>query len=437
MRKKSVLTFDLTIIIATLALVIIGILFIYSSGITSAGIIYSKEYIRQIIWAGSGLVLMFLFAFIDYTRFKVYSPFIYAFFILLLIITLLFGTVVNGARSWLGILDFGIQPSEFMKIASILLLSAYYSNVGKRVDSILQFIIGAGIILIPVVLILLQPDMGTALVYVPIFLIVSFIAGVKIRYIFFILISGFVAVFLATFPFIPGFLYPNRELFFLELIAERRFLLYSMLVLGVIAFTAFLGSKIFKKNYFYWIYYTTSSLFLGTIGAVGARLILQDHQIMRLIIFLNPEVDPQGAGWNIIQSMTAVGSGGFTGKGFLQGTQSHYQYLPQQSTDFIFSIIAEEWGFLGVLFVFVIMMFILIRAVLIILRTGDTFGIYVGSGIIGMLFFHFVINIGMAVGIMQITGIPLFFLSYGGSSLWTGMIGIGIILSIHRKKETL
>lgn len=437
MRKKSVLTVDLTIIIATLALIIIGVLFIYSSGITSAGIIYSKEYVRQIIWAGSGLVLMFLFAFIDYTRFKAFSPFIYAFFILLLIITLLFGTVVNGARSWLGILDFGIQPSEFMKIASILLLSAYYVNVGKRVDSIPQFIIGAGIMLIPVVLILMQPDMGTALVYIPIFLIVSFIAGVKIRYIFFILLTGFVAVFLATFPFIPGFLYPNRELFFLELIAERRFLLYSMLVLGVIAFTAFLGSRIFKKSYFYWIYYATSSLLLGTIGAVGARLILQDHQIMRLIIFLNPEVDPQGAGWNIIQSMTAVGSGGFTGKGFLQGTQSHYQYLPQQSTDFIFSIIAEEWGFLGVLFVFVVMTFILIRAILIILRTGDKFGIYVGSGIIGMLFFHFVVNIGMAVGIMPITGIPLFFLSYGGSSLWTGMIGIGIILSIHRKKETL
>lgn len=437
MRKKSVLTLDLTIILAPLVLIIIGILFIYSSGITSAGIIYSKEYIRQIIWAGSGLVLMILFAFIDYTRFKVFSPFIYAFFILLLIITLLFGTVVNGSRSWLGILDFGIQPSEFMKIASILLLSAYYANVGKRADSIPQFIIGAGIILIPVVLILMQPDMGTALVYVPIFLIVSFIAGVKIRYIFFILIAGFVAVCLATIPFIPGFLYPNRELFFFELIAERRFLLYSMLALGVIAFTAFLGSRIFKKSYFYWISYATSSFFLGTIGAVGARLILRDHQIMRLIIFLNPEVDPQGAGWNIIQSMTAVGSGGFTGKGFLQGTQSHYQYLPQQSTDFIFSIIAEEWGFLGVLFVFVVMMFILIRTILIILRTGDKFGIYVGSGIIGMIFFHFIINIGMTVGIMPITGIPLFFLSYGGSSLWTGLIGIGIILSIYRKKETL
>jgi rod shape determining protein RodA len=436
MRKKSALTLDFTIILGTIALIVIGVLFIYSSGISSTGIIYSREYIRQIIWAGSGVVLMILFALLDYTRLKPFSLFIYAFFILLLIITLLFGTVVNGARSWLGILDFGIQPSEFMKIATIIFLSAYYANSGKRVDSLPQFFVGLGIILVPIILILLQPDMGTALVYIPIFLVVTFIAGVKLRYLVFIFIAGLVAIVLATMPYIPAFLYPDKELFFVQLISDRKFLLYSMLVLGVITFIAYIGSKVFKNNYFYWISFSTLSLLFGTIAAMGARIILKGHQIMRLIVFLNPEVDPQGAGWHIIQSLTAVGSGGFVGKGFLQGTQSHYQYLPQQSTDFIFSIIAEEWGFFGVLVVFALMFFILVRATLIIMRTKDRFGIYMGSGIVGMIFFHFVINIGMAVGIMPITGIPLFFLSYGGSSLWTGMIGIGIILSMHRKKET-
>jgi rod shape determining protein RodA len=176
---------------------------------------------------------------------------------------------------------------------------------------------------------------------------------------------------------------------------------------------------------------------LAALSLAGAMLIdrvLKGYQIMRFIVFLDPQVDPQGAGWNLLQSVTAVGSGGFAGKGFLKGTQSHYQFLPQQSTDFIFSILAEEWGFLGGLLVFGLFLVILLRGVRIMYIARDDFGMHVAAGVVGMIFFHVVINIGMAMGIMPITGIPLFFLSYGGSSLWTALIGVGLLLDIYFRR---
>jgi rod shape determining protein RodA len=156
--------------------------------------------------------------------------------------------------------------------------------------------------------------------------------------------------------------------------------------------------------------------------------------MMRLIVFLDPNVDPRGAGWNIIQSITAVGSGGLTGMGYLQGTQSHYQYLPAQSTDFIFSILSEEWGFAGGLIISTLYGIIVVRGIVIATQARDRFGSYLAIGVIAMLFFHFAINVGMTIGLMPITGIPLLFLSYGGSSLWTAMIGMGMLMSVSHYK---
>jgi rod shape determining protein RodA len=162
--------------------------------------------------------------------------------------------------------------------------------------------------------------------------------------------------------------------------------------------------------------------------------VLKDYQIMRLIVFIDPSVDPQGNGWNIIQSVTAVGSGGVWGKGYLQGTQSHYRFLPQQSTDFIFSILAEELGFFGSVLVIALFALIIFRGLTMIFSSKDTFGSLVIAGVVGMFFFHLVVNIGMAIGIMPITGIPLFFLSYGGSSLWTALIGLSLIQNIYVRR---
>lgn len=162
--------------------------------------------------------------------------------------------------------------------------------------------------------------------------------------------------------------------------------------------------------------------------------VLKDYQIMRLIVFLDPEIDPRGTGWHIIQSITAVGSGGLYGKGFLQGTQSQYRFLPMQSTDFIFSIIAEEWGFIGSFLILLLFTVVLLRGIYIIWTAKDRYGKIVGAGIVGMLFFHMVVNIGMTMGIMPITGIPLPFVSYGGSSILNSLISIGILLNIHQRR---
>jgi rod shape determining protein RodA len=292
--------------------------------------------------------------------------------------------------------------------------------------------LGLGIVLLPTLLVALQPDLGTAIVYIPIFLVMNFVAGTKKRYIFFMLLSVSLLVLFVVLPIWEEYIHGGANQALL-ILTKQVFIRYSLLALSVICALAILGYVLLKKGYFYWIFYSTSIIFLSLLGSMGAGYFLKEYQVMRLIVFLNPGIDPQGAGWNIIQSITAVGSGGILGKGFLKGTQSHYRFLPQQSTDFIFSILAEEWGFLGNLLVFALFLIIMIRCFYIILNVKDRFAAYTATGIMTMFFFHFIVNIGMAMGIMPITGIPLFFLSYGGSSLWTAMIGIGILLNINRQ----
>ncbi len=433
MKRVSLFSFDFILLGATLVLTVIGVLFIYSSNITSTGLVFSNEYIKQLIWALSGCILLALFAYFGYNRLRNLSPHIYGFTMLLLLITALIGKEVSGARSWLGMGDYGIQPSEFAKLAVILFLASYLRGVGNGVRELPRFVFGLGIALLPMGLILLQPDMGTALVFLPIFLVMVFMAGARLRHIFFICAVGALVVVLSILPAFERLIL-ERELAFLNLISNLNLLKYLLIALLFIAFLAGWGYLRFKRGYFYWILYTAAILLTGALGSLAAGVVLRDYQIMRLIIFMNPRVDPQGAGWNIIQSVTAVGSGGFWGKGFLQGTQSHYRFLPQQSTDFIFSILAEEWGFIGGMVVFLLFLVILIRGIRIAYTARGSYGLYVGSGIVAMIFFHVIVNIGMAMGIMPITGIPLFFLSYGGSSLWTAMIGVGILLNIYQRR---
>jgi rod shape determining protein RodA len=197
---------------------------------------------------------------------------------------------------------------------------------------------------------------------------------------------------------------------------------------------ALFGYIKFKKKYFYWVVYSSAIMVFSICASYAARLVLRNYQLMRLIVFLDPNVDPRGAGWNIIQSVTAIGAGGFTGRGYLQGTQSHYQFLPEQSTDFIFSIFSEETGFLGGLAVFALFLIISLRLLSTMKITTDPFAKYVCAGLAGMFSFHFIVNVGMTMGIMPITGIPLMFMSYGGSSIFTGMAGIGIALSIYIRR---
>jgi len=432
-KTTSIFQFDFLIFLSMVLLMTVGGMFIYSSSVNSAGQVISREYWNQIIWIISALILYFLLQIPHYQILQKYSIHIFLTAILLMIVTVLFGREVNGARSWLGIFGFGIQPSEFMKIALILILSQFYLNRNKEIESLSTFLIGLGLSVIPMMLVLLQPDMGTALVYLPIFFSISFIAGVDKKYLLYFLSLGILTIVFAVIPVWGRFII-ERDIRFISLFNQTKLVFFTSGVLLLTGIVALISRRITKRRYFYSISAILILFGFSLAGSYFFRSFLKDYQIMRLIVFIKPEIDPQGSGWNIIQSITAVGSGGFWGKGFLQGTQSHYQFLPQQSTDFIFSIIAEEWGFAGSLFIVTLFGIILIRGFVILLNAGDSFAVYVGTGILFMLFFHVVINIGMAVGIMPITGIPLFFLSYGGSSLWTATIGLALIQNIYLRR---
>ena len=433
MKIKTLFNIDLAVFISMIILMIIGVLFIYSSGVTSTGIVISNEYIYQIIWIISGLIIFFLVLFSDYLIIRQWSFYIYAGFIIILILTLFIGRQVHGSRSWLGFFGFGIQPSEFTKIATILFLSDYLVRRKKSIRELSTFIISMFIAFLPVVFIIAQPDMGTSLVYIPIFLVIAFMAGVKKRYLFFLLISGLQMIFLGMLPAWQKLIL-KEEVRFVQILLKNDLFIILVGAMGIVAFLALIGYLFTKKSYFYWMMYSSFLSVVGFIGSLGVRSFFKEYQIMRLIVFLDPGIDPRGTGWNTIQSLIAVGSGGVKGKGFLSGTQSHYRFLPEQSTDFIFSILSEEWGFIGSVSVIILFGIILIRGLILVMNSKDSYGCYVGSGVIIMIFFHVIINIGMAIGIMPITGIPLLFISYGGSSLWTALISVGLLQNIYLRR---
>ena len=431
--RRSFLTFDFIIILAILCLSVISVCFIYSSGLNSEGVNTSIEFIKQIIWIVTGLGLMTLVILIDYKYFYDFAYYIYGICILMLVITLLLGSKVNGARSWLGLPGVGIQPSEFTKLSTIIALSAFCAKNRENIRSLLIFIRASLIPALPMALILAQPDLGTALVYIPIFLVILLMAGAKICYLFFLVACGICVILFTIIPMWSGYVL-KQETFIVTIFSNQLLMLAILGACLLVVILSTVGWFVFKKGTYYWLCYSFVIISLALFMAMVAQKVLKPYQIMRLVVFLDPSVDPQGAGWNILQSLTAIGSGGLFGKGFLQGTQSHYHYLPQQSNDFIFSIIAEEIGFVGSMVVFLCFLVILVRAFIIAYSSKDSFGSYLCFGIIAMFFFHFVVNIGMAMGIMPITGIPLLFLSYGGSSLWTSMMAAGILINIYYRR---
>jgi rod shape determining protein RodA len=424
---------DIVLILCVLGLMGLGIGFIYSSGVTSAGIQVSDEWIKQIIWSASGLVLMAVFSFLDYRLWKQWAAAVYLGTVLLLILVLLIGSYVNGAKAWVGVGAVGIQPSEFGKFAVIIMLAWWFDERGRAQDGVRVWIGGIAIAMLPVLLVLLQPDLGTAFVYIPILMAMAFCAGVKWNLLLFPILVGVVSVIgvlgLAWSDYIA-----ETPLAFFRLFVDPVLIKIILPSIIGITFLIFIGWLIFRRPIYAALLYVAGILSTAYFGIVGAYRVLRGYQMMRLVVFLDPQIDPRGAGWHIIQSVTAIGSGGVFGKGFLQGTQSHYRYLPEQSTDFIFSILAEETGFIGSLLVFALFSIIIIRALYIAYTSQDRFGTYAAVGVAAMIAYHVIQNTGMAIGVMPITGIPLFFLSYGGSSLWTALVSIGLLLSIHYRR---
>lgn len=431
---KSFLRIDFFMLAAVFSLMFLGVMFIYSSGISSVGINTSSEYTKQLARIASGLLVLAFFSIYDIEKVKNISLALYVFFIIVLIYTKFYGILVNGARSWLYIGGIGFQPSEFCKISTIVFLAKYLDDNKKEVKNLGVFVTAFLIVAFPLGLILLQPDMGTASVYIPIFLAMIFIAGCDIRHIVYLILLGGLILIFTMLPGWESYILQSKNPL-VSVLTDPGLLIYLMGSFTFSILLSIIGLFYFKKSYFYWVIYCFSIIVIAlVISFIAREYVLKNYQIMRLIVFMNPQVDPLNYGWNIIQATTAVGSGGFGGKGFLQGTQSHYQFLPEQSTDFIFSILSEELGFLGAILVFGFFLIILVRGLLILTYAKDNFSIVIGAGIIGMIFFHVVLNIGMNIGLMPITGIPLFFLSYGGSSLWTALAGIGILQGIYQRR---
>jgi len=429
MKLRIFELFDFILLICIILLVTIGIVFIYSSGINSSGISVSNEYVKQIIFGITGVILMTIASIVDYRKIIPHAFKLYLALLGILVYTLFLGKYVNGARSWIGIGDLGIQPSEFGKIIFIFFLASYLGK-SDSTPARRRFMISIFILLCPLGLILLQPDLGTASVYIPIFLVMCFMAGIPVRYLMMVLSIGILTIIFTVLPVWETEIL-QKSIPWMRLFTDNRIRFLVIAAISTVSLIGIVGNLIFKNKYYYWIAFCFGILTVAMLASMGASKVLKPYQIERLIIFIDPNSDPLGSGWNIIQSKIAIGSGNLFGQGFLNGTQSHYRFLPQQSTDFIFSILSEEWGFVGGIIVFILYFIILFRIISIIKNTKNIYGYYISSGILAMLFFHFIVNVGMVMGIMPITGIPLVFMSYGGSSLWTGMICIGILMGIN------
>lgn len=358
---------------------------------------FSQRYGKQMVWIAAAFVIGFVVILLEPKFFNQFAFFIYGFTLLLLVFVLLFGKEVNGSHSWFQIGSFGLQPAEFVKFSTALALAHYLSDLTTNFKQITTRLISGAIILVPVVLILLQNDTGSAVVFVA-FIFLLYRVGLSGN----IFIIGFVFVFLAI----------------LSLLLQS--VMAKLILAGVLLLFAGIVYYFMKKNIVNLIKLAAIYLLLvGYIFIVNfAFSKLQPHQQIRIQIVLGLESDPKGAEYNVIQSKIAIGSGGFIGKGFLNGTQTKFNFVPEQSTDFIFCTIGEEWGFLGSLLIVGMYVFLLIRIVIVAERQRSAFSRIYGYGIASILFLHFVVNVGMVMGLLPVIGIPLPFISYGGSSLW-------------------
>lgn len=421
---------DLLLIGSVLGLCCFSLFFIYSSSVDIEGNIISNEFRKQLIFLIVGIIISVVIQLFSLKFIQDYSLVGYIICIILLILTILFGEIRNGAKSWLGIWGFGIQASEFMKIATIMLFARILSTQKPNLDMISNFILYAGIAFIPIVLILLQPDMGTSLVYIPIILGIYYGYGASPYRIIFIIGIGIVTLATLMFSYYMNTIDGINEDTLLLL--HSPMYLYYLLLLVLLAIISFIGIytgffvRVFKVS----LYFISLCMVGGGLAYI-ATLILKPYQMQRLLVLLNPSSDPLGSGWHILQSVAAIGSGGLLGQGYLQGTQTKLEFLPQKSTDFIFSVISEEMGLVGSIIVLVLYLVVLWRIIIIGINSKDLFSFLYCIGVVTMLFTHFFVNIGMTLGIMPITGIPLLFVSYGGSALLSAIIAIAIVHNIY------
>jgi rod shape determining protein RodA len=401
-------------ILIFVALCAVGFVNIYASipkAPESAAFDFGSSYGKQLIYIIAGLVLGFSILLLDAKFFSIFSPVIYGITVLLLMAVLVIGTRVAGNQAWISIGGgFRLQPSEFAKFGTSLLLARYISNFNPKFRDVKSIAIAALIVGFPLMLILLQPDAGSALVFLA-FMFPMYREG----------LSGyFLLIFLGMIVlFVADFLVPMQILIPLILLIGGTFV-YQNRRKQKIMFSAILVT-IIAIAYLFFV-------------QLAYEKILKPHQRTRIELILGLKMDPKGVGYNVIQSKIAIGSGQLTGRGFLQGTQTKYGYVPAQSTDFIFSTIGEEWGFIGCFVVIGLYVFLLLRLINLAERQRSSFSRVYGYCVACILFFHVFINIGMAIGIVPVIGIPLPFISYGGSSLWSFTVLLFIFLKLDSNR---
>lgn len=405
---------DWVLMVLYFTFVLFGLLCIYAS-------VYKEEhpmifdttmnYGKQLIWIGIAVFLGILILFVDDKFFYAFAYPIYGICIFLLIAVLVFGTTVKGSSSWIEFGGFRMQPAEFAKFGAALALAKFLSGYNIKFKERKTQLIAFAISFLPLVIILFQNETGSALVFAA-FIFVLYREGLP-GYFLFVGFAGIVISVLAL--VVPS--------------------LYLIIALGILAALFTLVIRRNRQNLL--IVAGVTLLMMAYVSVVGYAFenILQPHQKSRINVLLGKEVDLKGAGYNVMQSKIAIGSGGFLGKGFLEGTQNKFRFVPEQSTDFIFCTIGEEYGFLGSL-VFIILYLVLLWRILYLAdKQRYKFNRIYGYSVAAILFFHFLINIGMTLGLMPVIGIPLPFISYGGSSLLSFTILLFIFIRLDGNKS--
>ncbi len=402
---------DRTLVLLYLALVLMGWVSIYAAVYNNehASIFdLSQSYGKQMLWIATSLGLGLLIILTDAKFFNAFAYPIYIGTILLLVIVLITGTEISGSKSWFQIGEFRLQPAEFAKFATTLALAHYLSALDfdnrKRKSQIIPLIILA----IPALLILLQNDTGSAIVYASLALVL-YRQGMPGS----ILLVGVATAILAI-----------MALMF------NQYIVITVIGILLIGFTFFIRRN--WQNILKVIgIFVVASVFVLSVD-YAFQNVLEPHQKTRINVLLGKQIDLKGAGYNVNQSKIAIGSGGFWGKGFLKGTQTKFNFVPEQSTDFIFCTVGEEWGFIGSTLVILLFLALIVRIVMMAERQRSDFSRIYGYGVASILFFHFFVNVGMTIGLMPVIGIPLPFFSYGGSSLWA----FTILLFIFIKQDS-
>jgi rod shape determining protein RodA len=409
-QKNILYNIDWIIVFLYLVLVFAGWINIYAAVYNdehSSIFDISQAYGKQLIWIASSIVIALVILMIDAKFFSTFSFAIYTIHILLLVAVLLIGKEIAGSKSWFQVGSFAIQPAEFAKYATNLATAKYLSTLNinvKNLKSLIRVILLLGI---PSGLILLQNDTGSALVYIA-FVLVLFRQGMSGN----ILFVGLLAVILFILTLLINKFYVIGGLAALTIVAVFLMRKNRRDIITIIGLFILIGCYVYSVDYAF-------------------ENFLEPHHKKRINVLIGKEKDIRGAGYNVNQSKIAIGSGGLTGKGFLKGTQTKFDFVPAQSTDFIFCTVGEEWGFLGSFFVVVLFVLLFIRIIVAAERQRSSFSRIYGYGVASILFFHFLINIGMTIGLSPVIGIPLPFFSYGGSSLWA----FTILLFIFVKQD--